>query len=106
MAIGDRRFAAQIRYGSEVHLFDDFGCALLWREEHTAGAPTAFWVRDATDGTGWLDARTAHYRAGYPTPMGYGFGAVAEPGAQDASFDEVRQRIRAIESRRRADGRD
>jgi copper chaperone NosL len=101
MAIGDRRFAAQIRYGKEVHRFDDFGCALLWQAEHPNAIPTGFWVRDAAE-DGWLEASAVHYRKGYATPMGYGFGAVREPSAEDETFDEVWTQIGEIERERRA----
>jgi copper chaperone NosL len=101
MAIGDRRFAAQIRYGTEVHRFDDFGCALLWQAEHPSVTPTGFWVRNV-DEDEWLKARSVHYRAGYTTPMGYGFGAMREAHAGDETFDEVQGRIGEIERERRA----
>ena len=75
MAIGDRRFAAQVRGGADhrVHRFDDLGCALLWIDEEKE-EPEEIWVRDL-DGASWLAAEEAHYVPVDTTPMDYGFGA-------------------------------
>ena len=108
MAIGDRRFAAQIRSGAsgEVHKFDDLGCASLWLDEHRDGVgdrPEA-WVRDLR-GERWLDATASTYAPGLRTPMSYGFGASPEPVEGGIAWSEVRERIRDIESARRSPGR-
>jgi nitrous oxide reductase accessory protein NosL len=108
MAIGDRRFAAQIRSGAsgEAHRFDDLGCASLWLDEHRAGVedrPEA-WVRDLR-GERWLDATAAYYAPGLRSPMSYGFGASPEPVEGGIRWDEVRVRIREIENERRRRGR-
>ena len=105
MAIGDERFAAQVRRGPrDVARFDDFGCAMVWLEEH-GGPDTAseIWTRDE-DRREWIDARRAYYRTGRGTPMGYGLGAVAgaEPGAID--FEAARAAVLERE-RERAAGR-
>jgi hypothetical protein len=109
MAIGDRRFAAQIRSGAsgEVHKFDDLGCASLWLDEHhrrDAGVRREVWVRD-TRGERWLDATVSYYSPGLRTPMSYGFGASPDPVAGGIAWSEVRERIREIESARRSPGR-
>jgi hypothetical protein len=104
MAIGDRRFAAQIRHAGRVHRFDDFGCALLWLESATGGDPagTEIWVMDQ-DREQWIDARSASYRPGQRTPMAHGFGAVAAPQEGTLDFRAVQQQIRERE-RERAGG--
>jgi hypothetical protein len=108
MAIGDRRFAAQIRSGAsgEVHKFDDLGCASLWLDEHRDGVGDRLeaWVRDLR-GERWLDATASTYAPGLHTPMSYGFGATPEPVEGGIRWDEVRGRIREIESERRRRGR-
>ena len=94
MAIGDRRFAAEVRGAADrrVHFFDDLGCALLWLDEHPAqdGSATEIWVRGAL-GEHWVDARTARYSDGHRTPMGYGLavtGSGEEPEA--IAFEHMR----------------
>ena len=108
MAIGDRRFAAQIRSGAsgEVHRFDDLGCASLWLDEHRdgVGGRPEVWVRDLR-GERWLDATASTYAAGLRSPMSYGFGASPEPVEGGTRWDEVRGQIREIESERRRRGR-
>jgi copper chaperone NosL len=105
MAIGDERFAAQVRRGPrDVARFDDFGCAMVWLEEH-GGADTAseIWVRDE-DRREWIDARRAYYRRGRGTPMGYGLGAAA--GAELGAIDFEAARTVVLErERERAAGR-
>jgi ABC-2 type transport system permease protein len=51
MAIGDRRFAAQLRGGpqDEVVKFDDIGCATSWCVEKVAGRP---WINDPATAVG------------------------------------------------------
>ncbi len=108
MAIGDRRFAAQIRSGAsgEVHKFDDLGCASLWLDEHgrEAGDRPEIWVRDLR-GERWVDATAAHYTRGLRTPMNFGFGASAEPVDGGSGWSEVRERVREMERARRSPGR-
>ena len=108
MAIGDRRFAAQIRSGAsgEIHKFDDLGCASLWLDEHRreAGDRREVWVRDLR-GERWLDATASTYAPGLRTPMSYGFGASPESVEGGIAWSEVRERIREIESARRSPGR-
>ncbi|NVO16400.1 MAG: hypothetical protein HXX10_20425 [Rhodoplanes sp.] len=79
MVFADRRFAAQV-WDPEMRrtrLYDDFGCAVL-----SAGElglidrdDVPFWVTDDAAPDHWLDARTARYRDGVVTPMGYGYSA-------------------------------
>jgi hypothetical protein len=105
MAIGDPRFAAEIRLGPrEVLAFDDFGCAMVWLAEHPdGGSPLEVWVMDQ-DREEWLDARTASFRTGQRTPMAWGLGAVAasEPGAVD--FEAARRIVLERASERASRG--
>ena len=105
MTLSDRRFGAQLRlpHTRGAHRFDDVGCALLWLEQDatTGDVPTEFWVRDL-GGEQWLDARAAAYRDGEPSPMGYGFGAVALASDGTLGLDAVRERVLEQERERRA----
>jgi len=84
MPVGDPRFGAEIwdsDYG-RVRIYDDFGCAVMAaasRGEIERG-DVAFWVADETEPARWLDARSAHYRSGAPTPMAHGYAAGPETG--------------------------
>jgi hypothetical protein len=84
MLLSDPRFAAQLATedGARV-LFDDPGCMATWIAEGRGKVRRA-WVRTAA-GT-WVDARTARYARGQPSPMGFGF-AVDEHG--DAEWADV-----------------
>lgn len=79
MVFADRRFAAEIWDADlkRARIYDDFGCAVLAAAElgvpDQGGAP--WWVLDDGDPGRWLDARTALYRDGVTTPMGYGHSA-------------------------------
>jgi hypothetical protein len=103
MAISERRYAVQIRTGSKVVRFDDFGCAVLWLDRHDDSRLDEIWAMDA-EGDGWLDARAASFRPGQRTPMAYGFAAVSEAREGDVSFEAARQIILEHE-RERARGR-
>jgi nitrous oxide reductase accessory protein NosL len=96
MAIGEARFAAELRLGPrELLRFDDFGCAIVWLAEHSdSGEPLEIWVMDQ-DREEWLDARTAFYRPQQRTPMAWGFGAVStrETGAVD--FEAAKRSVLA-----------
>jgi len=84
MPVGDPRFAAEIwdsDYG-RVRIYDDFGCAVMAAEGRgeIGRSDVAFWVADETEPTRWLDARSAHYRSGAPTPMAHGYAAGPQIG--------------------------
>jgi nitrous oxide reductase accessory protein NosL len=94
MVITDRRFAAQLRIGRTPHRFDDVGCALDWLDERPEPSePTEFWVMDQ-ETREWIDARSASFRAGQRTPMGYGFGASAATHADRVDLEAVRAAVR------------
>lgn len=103
MVISDRQFAAQIRDPmKKVLKFDDFGCAVFWKEHQTLSeTDIEFWVADSADATAgagsgkWLDARKAAYAGGKRTPMLYGFAAVAEATAGTVAYSEARKQILA-----------
>lgn len=100
MVISERAYAAQIRDPmKKVHKFDDFGCAVIWKEHQTFGdAESEFWAADSRAepaGSQWLDARQAAYAGGKRTPMGYGFAAVAAGTAAAVPFAEARKAVLA-----------
>ena len=107
MVLSDRRHAAQVRYSpagqrSQVRLFDDLGCAVLWLDKQPWGDdPTVeVWVNDHQDGS-WIDARSARYLPGQITPMEYGLGAqpALDDDAETLSFEQARSHIAQIEQR-------
>ena len=107
MVLSDRHHAAQVRVfpegrRSQVHDFDDIGCAVLWLEgpgAAWAGQPqTEIWVKDFRDQR-WIDARTATYRVGQLTPMEYGLGAQAEAAPDGLDFAAAARHIHSVEER-------
>jgi len=102
MAIGDARFAAQVRGGPEQKLyrFDDIGCAVVWLEDRPwkDEAATEIWVADYENG-GWLEARGANYLRVMHSPMGYGLGAVKGGGADSMDFAAAVAHIKLLENR-------
>jgi len=105
MAISERRFAAEIRDPmKKLHKFDDFGCAVSWREHQTfSDAEIEFWVADSAQAAAvpgevkWLDARQAAYVGGKHTPMAYGYAAVAAGTAGAVPFADARRAVLAKE---------
>ncbi|MBI2308153.1 MAG: protein NosL [Rhodocyclales bacterium] len=98
MVISERAYAAQIRDPmKKVHKFDDFGCAVIWKEHQAFGdAESEFWVADSRAepaGAKWLDARQAAYAGGKRTPMGYGYAAVAAGSDGGVPFGEARKAV-------------
>jgi len=107
MVISDRRFAAEISGAANgaVFKFDDIGCVVLWLRDKAAAYPwsaepaTRIWVADlASKGNHviWLDARAAHY-VNKTSPMGYNFGANAQPQADAVDFQAMLERVWASE---------
>ena len=71
MALSEARYAAEIVDRDEnVYKFDDIGCMLRFLREHKPQG-AAIYVRDY-DGSGWLNARDAHYvrSEAIASPMG------------------------------------
>jgi nitrous oxide reductase accessory protein NosL len=102
MVLSDRRFAAEVRGGPrhELYKFDDIGCAVAWLNEQpwSAEPATRIWVAALAsqgEAPAWLDARRAHYQAGYSSPMGYNFGAVAAATPASLDFQAMRQQALA-----------
>lgn len=97
MVFGDRRFVAQIwdaEY-NRARLYDDFGCAVLAAVDRNIPDASAipFWVNDEDQPDQWLEARTARYREGATTPMGYGF-APGRSAHHGLTFKEAATAIR------------
>ena len=98
MAISERKFAAEgVDTHKKVYKFDDIGCLILWQtKEHPEVTFKKIWVKDAKSGK-WLDAKSAWYKKGYITPMGYGFGALEQKPKEGAyRFEEMKQEILKI----------
>lgn len=105
MVLSDRQHSAQVRHTpadgrSQVKLFDDLGCAVLWLDQQPwrDAAGIEIWVNDHVTGE-WLDARTAHYVRGRITPMQYGLGAQREFVAGALDYAQAVEHIHEIERR-------
>jgi copper chaperone NosL len=86
MLVSDPAYAAQlVDDRGRRHLFDDVGCLDAFLVEHPNLKPRALWVRA---GARWVEAQSARYAAGAPSPMAYGFVA-GEGGPLD--FTAVRR---------------
>lgn len=104
MVLSDRQHSAQVRYTpaegsrSQVHKFDDLGCAVLWLDQQPwhAAPGVEIWVT-AHDSGQWIDARSAHYAPGKQTSMQYGLGAQTEPGTGTLDFAQARDHIYRVE---------
>jgi len=103
MVISDRRFAGELRGGpkNNVFKFDDPGCIALFLHDKAEKYPwirapaTRIWVADVTsqgNAVRWLDARSAHYVSKY-SPMGYNFGAVAQPQPGSVDFQTMAEHV-------------
>ncbi len=104
MILGDKFHAAQVRYKptnapSEVHLFDDIGCAVIWLEKQIwKGDPNIeIWVNDFKTGS-WIDARKAFYISGQQTPMQYGLGAQLEVTEGSMDYQAAHEHIFKVEN--------
>jgi hypothetical protein len=95
----DRIHAAQVRFTgadgkSQLHFFDDLGCAVLWLKDHPEadGLDARIWVTDLRSGV-WIDARTATFVAGQASPQHHGIGAQWESHPRGMNFDQARASI-------------
>lgn len=82
MHLSEPGFAAQLRTADgEVFFFDDPGCLFLWQAGR-GEAPAAVYFHDLRAAR-WLAEADAGFVRVAPTPMAWGYGAVAraEPGA-------------------------
>lgn len=88
MIIDDPHFAAEVRGGPghKLYKFDDLGDGVLFlaKQSWAADPTTEFWVGGLETGQ-WMEAAKAFYVGGQRSPMGHGFGAVADAraGARD-----------------------
>lgn len=99
MILSDRFHAAQVRHNpsdapTEIYLFDDIGCAVVWLEDQAwkDDPATEIWVNDHATGS-WIDARKAFYVADHQTPMQYGLGAWLEMVPGSMNFEDAREYI-------------
>ncbi len=99
MILSDRFHAAQVRHSpvdgpTEIYLFDDIGCAVVWLEDQAwkDDPATEIWVNDYKTGS-WIDARKAFYVTGQQTPMQYGLGAQLEAVPGSVGFETARVHI-------------
>ena len=86
MIVSEPAYAAELvdERGAR-HFFDDIGCLDAYLVEHSKAEPRGVWVRS---GERWVDAKSARYASGAPSPMDYGFVA-KEQGPLD--FATVRR---------------
>jgi len=103
MAVGDRRFAAQVRGGAsdeqqKLYKFDDLGCAVIWLDQQSwrDNPEVEIWVNDFNTEQ-WIDARSAAYVPDQLSPMNYGLGAQLQSNAGSLSFEQAREHIYKIE---------
>ncbi len=103
MILSDRFHAAQVRHKpadgpSEVYLFDDLGCAVVWLDDQPwrDDPATEIWVNDHATGS-WLDARKAYYVTGQQTPMQYSLGAQPEAAPGSMDFEHAREHIYKVD---------
>ncbi len=106
MVISDRRFAAQMRGGSNntVFKFDDVGCLIFWQKEKAdkypwmSEAATRIWLADfdskSRETMRWLEPKRAYFVT-RTSPMGYNFAAVGAPLAGALDFTDTRQHVLA-----------
>ena len=90
MLVSQKPPAAQVlTTEGKRRFFDDVGCMVAWEERESPGV-SARWVREPS-GLGWVDPASAHFSAGHPTPMGFGF----LPDAQGTiTFEALRAAVK------------
>jgi len=97
MIISDPHYVTQIRGGPDhkVWKFDDIGDAVTWlNAKPWADDPkTEIWVMDHSNGTGWLEARSAHYVSGVMSPMAFGFGAYKTAKENTIDFKSMLEKV-------------
>jgi hypothetical protein len=93
MHIGEPAFAAQLQLrDGQVHNFDDPGCLALYLDLNNAPVHAVYFQHSRE--MRWLTKDATGFVTASPTPMGFGYRAVAatEPGA--ISFDAFRALVR------------
>lgn len=98
MGLADQKYSVQaINDREEVIWFDDIGCLIEyeksddWKKWKREGK-VQVWIGHCETGE-WIDAKKAYYRFGDRTPMGYGYGALAESNDSTFTYNEMVQRI-------------
>lgn len=93
MHIGDKAFAAQLQLTTgEVRSFDDPGCAFHSLAQTQPADLHAVYFRHMTEDR-WLSSAEVRFIPAESTPMGYGFGAVAEGAQGSLSLAEVMAKV-------------
>jgi len=97
MIISDPQYVTQVRGGPENKLwkFDDIGDAVTWLNDKPWAdeAKTEIWVMDHSNGTDWLEARSAYFISGVMSPMAFGFGAYKEPKEGRIDFKTMLEKV-------------
>ncbi|MGF1510284.1 MAG: hypothetical protein ACFB9M_12365 [Myxococcota bacterium] len=97
MALTVPSHAAQIvGPGTQIHYFDDLGCAVAYQKSHPRLREGKIFVV-AQDG--WIEATKARFKDGAETPMGYG---IIPAKAGTLTFEDARTLLLERTSRHRA----
>ncbi len=100
MLISDPSFAAQLQTADgEIFNFDDPGCLLRWRAEHSPRV-RAIWFHHVREAR-WLSEAEVAFAPVARTPMGYGLGAVDASTPDALSLVQAEARLAAREERAR-----
>jgi len=92
MLISDPAFAAQLQLVDQPTVsFDDPGCLMLYREEHTPSVRAAWFHHVHEDR--WIPASAAGFVAVPHSPMDYDLGAVGASTAGAISLDEAIRQV-------------
>lgn len=90
MLVSEKAAAAQaLTSEGKRKFFDDPGCMVAW-EEREHPQLKGQWVK-GPGGEGWVEAKTARFSGGHPTPMDFGFLAASE----GVTYEQVRQAVKA-----------
>ncbi len=99
MGLADQKYSVQLTNSEGKTIwFDDIGCYVNYKgsdgwKKFIRDGEYKSWIGDCETGK-WIDTEKANYRFGDDTPMGYGFGALAEANDSTFDFNTVAQRIK------------
>jgi hypothetical protein len=99
MAIGDRRFAAQLQTkDGAIFDFDDPGCLVIFESQVHPRIHAEYFRSAVSDA--WIDGEDVAFVPVPETPMGFDLGAVRAGTAGSVARAEAAARILAREGRR------